>query len=105
MVAVSRRPTSASIVRPAETALADLVEAGFEGQEAVRILRPFLAYIMGSLMREVGIAPGLADGAGVAGARPWSAELEGHDPEADFEFGLQLLAQAVAAGARRADAA
>lgn len=104
MVALSRRPTSASRVRPAETALATLLEAGFKGQEAVRILRTFLAYIMGSLMLEVANAPGLADAEDVAGAKPWNAELEGRDPEADFEFGLDLLAQAVAAAARRADA-
>lgn len=117
MVALSRRPASAKMVRPAEVALATLREAGFEGQEAVRILRTFLAYMMGSLVREVGIAPGPADGEDVTGAKAWlraaefpnlaelSAELEAHDPEADFEFGLELLVHAVAAGARRADAA
>jgi len=83
IVAVSRRPTSAGLVRPAETALATLQEAGFGGQEAVRIVRAFLAYIMGSLVRDAGVAPGLAD-----------------DPEADFEFGLELLVQAIAARAR-----
>ena len=112
MIAMSRRPASASMVRQAETALATLREAGFEGQEAVRIVRAFLAYIMGSLIREVGIAPGLADDEDVAGARPWlraaefpnlarlTAELQAHDPEADFGFGLELLVHAVAVRAR-----
>lgn len=116
MVTVSRRPASAKMVRPAEIALATLREAGFEGHEAVRILRTFLAYIVGSLVRDVGIAPGLADEEDVTSAKAWlrtaefpnlaelSAELEAHDPEADFEFGLELLVHAVAAGARRADA-
>jgi AcrR family transcriptional regulator len=78
MVAVSRRPASPRSVRPAEAALAALREAGFEGQEAVRILRAVLAYTTGSLIAQ--------------------------DPEADFEFGLELLVHAVAAHAPRADA-
>jgi AcrR family transcriptional regulator len=87
MVAVSRRPAPARRVRPAETAVATLREAGFEGQEAVRIAAAFLAYIMGSLIRDVGSAP----------------QLQAQDPDADFEFGLELLVDAIAARARRAD--
>lgn len=93
LVAVSGRPMSAKVVRPAEAALAILREAGFGGQEADQIVRTFLAYLIGSIMREAGIAPGLTD------------ELDAHDPEADFEFGLELLVHAVAARARRADVA
>jgi AcrR family transcriptional regulator len=108
MTAVSRRPTSARVLRPAESALAALREAGFGGQDAIRIARAFLAYIIGSTVREVGVAPGPADVEDRIGARPslraaefpqitqLSAELRGSDPEADFEFGLALLLQAVA---------
>lgn len=108
IVAVSRRPTSASVMRSAETALAALREAGFGVQDAVGILRAVLAYVTGSILREVGIAPGLADGGDGISARPWlraaefpqltqlTGELQADDPEADFEFGLELLVQAVA---------
>lgn len=109
MAAVSRRPMSARILRPAENALAVLADAGFEGQAAARIVRAFLAYTVGSIVRDVGIAPGLTDGEDPIKARPslrqsefpqitqLSAELRVGDPEADFEFGLALLLQAVAA--------
>jgi AcrR family transcriptional regulator len=89
MLAVSRRSSSARRARPAELALADLLEAGFEGEEAARIAAALLTYTIGSLIRDVGFAP----------------ELQGQDPEADFEFGLQLLVDAIAARARRANAA
>jgi AcrR family transcriptional regulator len=111
MAAASRRPTSARILRPAENALAVLADAGFGGQDAARIVRAFLAYTIGSIVREVGVAPRLTDGEDAITARPslrqsefpqitqLSAELRTGDPEADFEFGLALLLQAVAARA------
>jgi AcrR family transcriptional regulator len=109
MAVVSRRPVSASMVRPVENALATLRAAGFGGQDAVRIVRAFVAYIAGSLLREVGVAPGLDDGDGLDSPRPHlrsaefpqltglAAELNARDPDADFEFGLDLLIRAVAA--------
>lgn len=112
LAAVSRRPTSARILRPAENALSALTDAGFGAQDAVAIVRAFLAYTVGSIVREVGVAPGLADGEGGTIARPslrtaefpqitlLSAELRASNPEADFEFGLALLLQAVAARAQ-----
>jgi AcrR family transcriptional regulator len=111
MAAVSRRPTSARVLRPAEAALAALRDAGFGGQDAVRIARAFLAYTVGSIVREVGVASGLADSEDRISARlplraaefpqltQLGAELRASDPEADFEFGLELLLQAVAARA------
>jgi hypothetical protein len=62
-------------------------------------------------VREVGVAPGLADGEGDITVRrslraaefpqitELSTELRTSDPEADFYFGLGLLLQAVAARA------
>jgi len=95
MLAMSRPPTSARMARPAEAGLAALRDAGFADQEAVWILRTLLAYVAGSILRDVGIAPGLASSEPVVGSKRWlSAELE-HDPEADFEFGLDLLIRAV----------
>jgi len=96
MLAISRPPTSARMARPAEAALAALRDAGFADQDAVWILRTLLAYIVGSILRDVGIAPGLASSEPVVGSKRWlSAEPDTHDPEADFEFGLDLLMRAV----------
>jgi AcrR family transcriptional regulator len=111
MVVVSRPPSSASMVRPVENALATLREAGFGGHDAVRIVRAFVAYIMGSLLREVGAVAGRSDGDGEVAEphRPLlrpaefpqmtelSAELGTQDPDADFEFGLDLLVHAISA--------
>jgi AcrR family transcriptional regulator len=111
MVVVSRPPSSASMVRPVENALATLREAGFGGHDAVRIVRAFVAYIMGSLLREVGAVAGRPDGDSEVAEphRPLlrpadfpqmtelSAELGTQDPDADFEFGLDLLVHAISA--------
>jgi AcrR family transcriptional regulator len=113
MVVVSRPNTSATGLRPMEHALATLREAGFGGSEAVHIVRAFVAYIIGSLLREMGVAPGISgpDGSDEGGTvrRPklsqqefpqvtsLAAELAHKDPEADFEFGLDLLVHAIAA--------
>jgi AcrR family transcriptional regulator len=111
LAAVSRWPTSARILRPAENALSALTDAGFAAHDAIAIVRALLAYSVGSIVREVGIAPGLADGEGPITARrslraaefpqitQLSAELRASDPEADFAFGLALFLQAVAARA------
>jgi AcrR family transcriptional regulator len=117
MVVVSRPNASATGLRPIEHALATLRGAGFTGDEAVRVVRAFVAYIVGSLLREVGVAPSLAppqhqlaqpaDGAPGAGQHrldpaefpqvtSLTAELMHKDHDADFEFGLELLVRAVA---------
>jgi AcrR family transcriptional regulator len=116
MVVVSRPNASATGLRPIEHALATLRGAGFTGDEAVRVVRAFVAYIVGSLLREVGVAPSLAPqhqlaqpaddapGAGQHRLDPaefpqvtsLTAELMHKDHDADFEFGLELLVRAVA---------
>jgi|HubBroStandDraft_6_1064221.scaffolds.fasta_scaffold44630_2 AcrR family transcriptional regulator len=110
MVVISRPASSAAIVRPAEDALATLRAAGFGRAEAVRIVRAFVAYIVGSVLPVAAVSPGLADG-GDDGDRPrprlraaefpqvtdLAPELSGSDDEAGFEFGLDLLIRAVAA--------
>jgi hypothetical protein len=80
------------------------------------VVRAFIAYIVGSLLREVGVSPGLepqrplSQDPGVLSAdRPlhlnpaefprvvgMSEELMNRDHDADFEFGLDLLVRAVA---------
>jgi AcrR family transcriptional regulator len=110
MVVVSRPATSAAAMLPIEHALATLRGAGFGGEEAVRAVRAFVAYIVGSLLREVGVSPSLAppqddppaerrlwlDPAEFPQATSLAAELLRKDHDADFEFGLDLLVRAVA---------
>ncbi len=115
MVVVSRPVDSAATLRPIEHALGTLRNAGFSGEDAVRVVRTFVAYVAGTLMREVGVTPGLEpqrplgqDPAVLAADRPFlnpaefpqvmsvSAELLNRDFDADFEFGLDLLVRAVA---------
>jgi AcrR family transcriptional regulator len=114
MLVVSRPTPSVTGLRPIENALATLREAGCGGGDAVLIVRAFIAFIMGSLLREVGVTPGLRDeepGAASASAGPpglpdpaefpqvtsLAAELTRKDPDAEFEFGLDLLVHAIAA--------
>ncbi|HUA30693.1 MAG TPA: TetR/AcrR family transcriptional regulator C-terminal domain-containing protein [Streptosporangiaceae bacterium] len=127
MVVVSRPVNSAAAMLPMEHALATLRDAGFSAEEAVRGVRAFIAYIIGSLLREVGVSPGLGpqrplnqDPATLSADRPLhlnpsefpqvvgvSEELMNRDHDADFEFGLNLLVRAVAElrSAARADPA
>jgi AcrR family transcriptional regulator len=115
MVVISRPVDSAATLRPVERALATLRGAGFGGEDAVRMVRAYVAYVAGSLVREVGVTPGLEplrplgqDPAVLAADRPFldaaefpqvmslSAELLNRDFEADFELGLDLLIAAIA---------
>jgi AcrR family transcriptional regulator len=116
MVVVSRPANSEAVLRPMEHALATLRNAGIGAEDAVRVLRTFVAYVAGSLLREVGVSPGLEpqrpltqDPSVLAADIPlpvnqaefpqvvsMSAELLQRDHDADFEFGLELLVRAVA---------
>jgi AcrR family transcriptional regulator len=105
MAAVSRRRASARILRPAESALSVLADAGFGAQDAVRIMRAVLAYTMGSIVPEAGVAGsenGISARTSLRAAEfpqitHLSAELQASDPEADFEFGLGLILHGIAA--------
>lgn len=116
MVVVSRPVDSAATLRPIEHALATLSQAGFPRENAVRVVRTFVAFVVGTLVRDVGVAPGLEpqrplnqDPAILSADRPiflnpaefpmvtsMSAELMDRDIDTDFEFGLDLLVCAVA---------
>lgn len=116
MVVVSRPVDSAASLRPIEHALATLRGAGFAPEDAVRVVRTFVAFVVGTLVRDVGVSPGLEpqrplnqDQAILSADRPiflnpaefpmvtsMSAELMNRDIDADFEFGLELLVRAVA---------
>jgi AcrR family transcriptional regulator len=115
MVVISRPATSAAEMRPIEGALAVLHRAGFSSEDAVRVVRTFIAYIAGSLVREAGVAPGLVpqrplghDQAVLEADRPiglnpaqfpqvtsMAADLMTRDLDADFEFGLEMLVRAL----------
>jgi AcrR family transcriptional regulator len=114
MVVVSRPVDSAATLQPIEHALVTLRGAGFGGEDAIRAVRTFVAYVAGALMREVGVTPGLEpqrplgqDPAVLAADRPFldpaefpqvmslSTELLNRDFDADFEFGLDLLVRAL----------
>ena len=98
---LTRRIDAPSGLRPVEHALAVAEQAGFDGETAVRIMRALLAYAMGAQAREIGVAKMLDNRPEEAYARLDPAEfphvlavqdkLLSHDPETDFEFGLDLL--------------
>ncbi len=105
---VSRRPSSAGTLRPVEHALATLSEAGFGQQESVRVIRALIAYVMGSVLGEIEVAPDLdaeAQEPRHPRLRPGEfphlaalvAEPATSNPDADFQFGLDLLIRSIAA--------
>ncbi|GII83270.1 TetR family transcriptional regulator [Sphaerisporangium siamense] len=107
MVVISRQLRSPAGILPVEHALVTLREAGFGGEDAVRLLRTFIAYIIGSLLREVGVTPTFAPAQGqdktpVADPALFPevgrlAPLLGScDHEDSFEFGLDMLIRAAA---------
>jgi AcrR family transcriptional regulator len=114
MVMMSRPSASAASLRPIENALATLREAGFGGRDAVLIMRAFVGFILGSLLRETGATPALGLEHSLHRPVPVTQrlvlnpeafpqvssladELSHRDSDADFEFGLDLLVHAIAA--------
>lgn len=100
-VLLTRRIESAEALRPVERALAIAEAAGFDGPTSVRIMRALLAYAIGAQLRDVGAAKmleyrthDLADSE-LPHVAALSGELLAHDPETDFEFGLDLLISAL----------
>ncbi|WP_049562911.1 TetR/AcrR family transcriptional regulator [Nonomuraea sp. SBT364] len=109
MLVVSRQLHSPAGMLPVERALATLRSAGFDGVDAVRVVRLFIAFIVGSLLREVGVTPTFAPPQDARAAVPdgvdpalfpevhgLSALLGSCDHEAEFEFGVEMLIQAIA---------
>jgi len=101
---LTRRLASMTALAPVEAALAPLLAAGFPPDRAVHGLRAVLAFLIGTLMREVEAAPTfggsvqrLADLSAsglpaVAAAAPYLAVC---DHEAEFEFGLRIMLDAL----------
>lgn len=93
--------------RAAERALMLLDAAGFDGETSVRALRALMAYAIGSQMMASGalktpdhfpdtaVQTVQADPAQFPHTIALAVELTRHDPEADFECGLEMLLSAL----------
>jgi AcrR family transcriptional regulator len=116
---LTRKVDAPSGLRPVEHALAVAAEAGFDGETSVRIMRALLAYAIGAQMREVNAVEMLdylrkddpaarpprldfLDPAEFPHVVALQQDLLRHDPDTDFEFGLDLLLTAVDGLPRRA---
>lgn len=108
-VVIMRQLNTATGLHPLECALATARAAGFDGELAVRIMRTFVSYALGTLVNEARLDRMQAGG---LDAREYAARMDvarfphivdladtlAHfNHEADFEFGLDLLINAVAA--------
>ena len=95
-------------VKPIERALAIADSAGFDGQTSVRLMRAIIAYALGAQLRETDMVrmldylpsdPATAFAELDPGEFPrvtaLAKELTAHDPEAEFEFGLELFISAI----------
>jgi AcrR family transcriptional regulator len=109
-VVIMRQLNSRAGLRPLELALATARAAGFDGVTAVRVMRAFVAYALGTVVNEARLnqmrAGVPADVRAVIGrfdpgefpnTLALADPLGVIDHEADFEFGLDLLINAVAA--------
>jgi AcrR family transcriptional regulator len=102
---ITRQPRSANAVLTLELVLSAVHGAGFTGPTAVRVVRTFEMFILGSLMREASMAEAPAPQldtmraalreAGLTNTLALLPVLTEHDHERDFEFGLELLISAV----------
>jgi AcrR family transcriptional regulator len=94
--------------RATERALQIADHAGFDGKTCVNIMRALVTYALGAQVREAGKARMLQDSPNGSTAPPpeldpaeyphvvaLSTELLTHDPDAEFEFGLDLLISAI----------
>ena len=108
LVVITRQPRSSVGLHPVELALAAVRKAGFDDRIAVRLVRTFVSFVLGSLMHEASLAerPEQADTSELAQAlerahytnvRDLLGVLVEHDHDGDFEFGLELLIGAMEA--------
>ncbi|WP_410611776.1 TetR/AcrR family transcriptional regulator C-terminal domain-containing protein [Amycolatopsis sp. lyj-109] len=100
----TRRLASMTALAPVEAVLAPLLAAGYPPDRAVHGLRAVLAFLIGTLMREVEAAPTfggsvqrLADleGSGLPAVSLAAPFLAVCDHEAEFEFGLRIMLDAL----------
>lgn len=113
-VVIMRQLNTTAGLHPLESALATARAAGFDGDVAVRIMRTFVAFALGSLVNEARVdrvhhprtvgppagmdrSPGEVDPARFPNIAELAGTLVQFDHEADFEFGLDLLITALEA--------
>jgi AcrR family transcriptional regulator len=105
-VVISRQMNSTAGLQPLEAALATARSAGFDGETSIRIMRTFVAYALGGLLNEARLDAYHPDPSDKGGRvdpdrfpniaeLSWSLTHADHDR--DFEFGLELLINAVSA--------
>ncbi|MEW1718245.1 TetR/AcrR family transcriptional regulator C-terminal domain-containing protein [Streptomyces sp. NPDC093109] len=106
---LTRRLNAPAAMPVVETALRFLKRAGLDDAAAVHVLRAVIAFLIGTLSREVGFAPTYAGAipgvvamreqdlveSGLPAVAAASAELAVCDHEIEMEFGLELLLDAV----------
>ncbi|MFF3376609.1 TetR/AcrR family transcriptional regulator C-terminal domain-containing protein [Streptomyces sp. NPDC002680] len=106
---LTRRLNAPAAMPVVEAALRLLNRAGLEGAAAVHVLRAFIAFLIGTLSREVGFAPTYAGAipgvitmreqelvdSGLPAVAAAATELAVIDHEAEMEYGLELLLDAV----------
>jgi TetR/AcrR family tetracycline transcriptional repressor len=104
---LSRQLDSARALAPTERALAALRAAGFPPDRAVSAVRAVLAYVVGTLLREVTAGPVFSDAEGAARRQaalaasglPHVVESAAHlavcDHDGEFAYGLDLLITAL----------
>lgn len=108
MVVISRQAYTTAGLRPVEAALATARAAGFDGRDAVRVMRAVVNYVLGCLVHEATdteakwaadgrplVDPAELAGAGLVNVRELLPALAERDSDADFEFGLELLISAL----------
>jgi AcrR family transcriptional regulator len=109
-LAMSRAPMSWVGLRPLEYAYAMVHQAGFTGTDAIRVVRAVTSFVIGSIATETArmqaaaalstagmLLPGAVSPEEFPHLTALGPSLLELDPEADFEFGLDLLLQALAA--------
>jgi AcrR family transcriptional regulator len=107
LVVITRQPRSSTGLHALELVLGAVRQAGFDGAAAVRVLRAFEVYILGSLMHEASLSESpppdaelfakVLDEGDLPNIRALVPVLIERDFDGDFEFGLDLLIGAVAA--------
>ena len=112
-LSLTRQLRSESAIPLTEVALDVLRRAGFDASDSVHALRALLAYVVGTLLREVGSSPAFAgldplaqanrESALIATGLPRVTEsakaLSACHHEDEYRFGLNLLIEALAARA------
>ncbi|TQS47104.1 TetR/AcrR family transcriptional regulator [Cryptosporangium phraense] len=101
-VVLSHSIESTAASRLAERSLALAARAGFRGAVAVRIVHALMAYAVGSQLQALWLGQLLdrvadieVDPARFPHVVASATALLAHDPEADFEFGLDLFISAI----------